>query len=143
MCCASHRSSTASSCRCTRVDAAAAGAAHPVPLLIGTNDREGTLFAKSSGSLLPTTPARLARMFAGTDPAARDRILAAYPGYPGRAAVADVAGDHAFWWPSVRVADGHAGTAPTFVYRYDLAPRLVRLAGLRRDARRRDRPGVR
>jgi para-nitrobenzyl esterase len=112
------------------LDAAASGAAHPVPLLIGTNDREGTLFAKSRGNLLPTTPARLVRMFAGTDPAARDRILAAYPGYPGRPAVADVAGDHAFWWPSVRVADGHAGTAPTFVYRYDLAPRLVRLAGL-------------
>jgi para-nitrobenzyl esterase len=112
------------------LDAAATGAAHPVPLLIGTNDREGTLFAKSGGNLLPTTPARLARLFASTDPAARDRILAAYPGYPGRAAVADVAGDHAFWWPSMRVADGHAGTAPTFVYRYDLAPRLVRLVGL-------------
>ena len=112
------------------LDAAATGAAHAVPLLIGTNDREGTLFAKSGGNLLPTTPARLARLFASTDPAARDRILAAYPGYPGKAAVADVAGDHAFWWPSMRVADGHAGTAPTFVYRYDLAPRLVRLVGL-------------
>ncbi len=112
------------------LDAAATGAAHPVPLLIGTNDREGTLFAKSGGNLLPTTPARLARLFASTDPAARDRILAAYPGYPAKAAVADVAGDHAFWWPSMRVADGHAGTAPTFVYRYDLAPRLVRLVGL-------------
>ena len=112
------------------LDAAAPVAAHPVPLLIGTNDREGTLFAKSGGNLLPTTPARLARLFASTDPAARDRILAAYPGYPGKAAVADVAGDHAFWWPSMRVADGHAGTAPTFVYRFDLAPRLVRLVGL-------------
>ena len=109
------------------LDAAVAGAAHPVPLLIGTNDREGTLFAKAGSNLLPTTPARLARMFAGTDPTARERIMAAYP---GRGAVADVAGDHAFWWPSMRVADGHAGTAPTFVYRYDLAPRLVRLAGL-------------
>jgi para-nitrobenzyl esterase len=112
------------------LDAAVAGSAHPVPLLIGTNDREGTLFAKWGGNMLPTTPARLARLFASTDPAARDRILAAYPGYPGRAAVADVAGDHAFWWPSMRVADGHAGTAETFVYRFDLAPRLVRLAGL-------------
>jgi para-nitrobenzyl esterase len=112
------------------LDAAATGAAHPVPLLIGTNDREGTLFAKSGVNTLPTTRARLARLFASTDPAARDRIVAAYPGYPGKAAVADVAGDHAFWWPSMRVADGHAGTAPTFVYRYDLAPRLVRLVGL-------------
>jgi para-nitrobenzyl esterase len=30
----------------------------------------------------------------------------------------------------MRVAEGHAGTAPTFVYRFDLAPRLVRLVGL-------------
>jgi para-nitrobenzyl esterase len=112
------------------LDSAATGAAHPVPLLIGTNDREGTLFAKSGGNLMPTTPARLARLFASTDPAARDRILAAYPGYPGKAAVADVAGDHAFWWPSMRVAEGHAGVAPTFVYRYDLAARLIRLVGL-------------
>lgn len=111
------------------LDTAATGAAHPVPLLIGTNDREGTLFAKSGGNMLPTTQARLARLFANTDPAARDRILAAYPGYPGKAAVADVAGDHAFWWPTMRVADGHAGTARTFVYRFDLAPRLVRLLG--------------
>ena len=107
------------------VDAAVAGRLHPVPLLIGTNDREATLFARSGSTLLPTTRARLDAMFALTDPPARDRVLAAYS---GRGAVVDVAGDHAFWWPSVGVAEGHAGVAPTFMYRYDLAPRLLRLA---------------
>jgi para-nitrobenzyl esterase len=109
------------------VDAAAAGGLHPVPLLIGTNDREATLFARSGSTLLPTTPARLARMFALTDPPARDRVLAAYR---GRGAVVDVAGDHAFWWPTVRVAEGHAPVAPTYMYRFDLAPRLLRLTGI-------------
>jgi para-nitrobenzyl esterase len=112
------------------LDAIAAGTAHPVPLLIGTNDREGTLFAKTPGNLLPTTQARLDRMFAATDPSARARVLAAYPGYPRRAAVADVAGDHAFWYASVQVAEDHARVAPTFMYRFDLAPRLLRLAGI-------------
>jgi para-nitrobenzyl esterase len=69
-------------------------------------------------------------MFALTDPAAKARITAAYPGYPSRAAVVDVAGDHAFWWPSVRLAAGHSAVAPTFMYRFDLAGRLARLAGL-------------
>jgi para-nitrobenzyl esterase len=112
------------------VDAFARGATHDVPLLIGTNDREGALFAKAGGNLLPTTRARLDRLFAGTDPAAKDRVLAAYPGYPGKPAVADVAGDHAFWWPTVGVTEGHARRAPTFAYRFDLAPRLLRLAGI-------------
>ena len=105
-------------------DAAAAGATHPVPLLIGTNDREATLFARTGSTLLPTTRARLERMFALTDPAARDRVLRAYA---GRGAVIDTAGDHAFWWPAVGLAQGHATAAPTYMYRYDLAPRLLHL----------------
>ncbi len=108
-------------------DAAAARATHAVPLLIGTNDREATLFARSGSTLLPTSRERLDRMFALTDPRARDRVLAAYP---RRTAVVDAAGDHAFWWPSVRLADGHATVAPTFSYRFDLAPRLLRTTGV-------------
>jgi para-nitrobenzyl esterase len=109
------------------VDAAATGALPEVPLLIGTNDREATLFAKSGSTLLPTTAALLDRLFALTDPPAKQRVLAAYH---GRGAVVDVAGDHAFWCPTLRVAEGHAAVAPTFMYRFDLAPRLLRLAGV-------------
>ncbi len=108
-------------------DAAVTGALPPVPLLIGTNDREGTAFARTGSTLLPTTRARLDRLFALTDPPAKARVLAAYP---GRNAVADIAGDHAFWWPSVRVAEGHAAIAPTFMYRFDLTPRLLRAIGM-------------
>jgi para-nitrobenzyl esterase len=108
-------------------DAGATGALHGVPLLIGTNDREATLFARSGSTLLPTTRSLLDRLFALTDPPAKQRVLAADH---GRGAIVDIAGDHAFWWPSVRVAEGHSAVAPTFMYRFDLAPRLLRLAGL-------------
>lgn len=112
------------------IAAATTGATHDVPLLIGTNAREATFFARTGSNALPTTPDRIDRLFAATDPAARRRVLAAYPGHPTRRTVEQVAGDHGFWWPSVRVAQGHAGTAPTYMYRYDLAPPLARLTGL-------------
>jgi para-nitrobenzyl esterase len=107
-------------------DAAVGGDLAPVPLVIGTNDREATLFARTGSTLLPTSRDRLDRMFALTDPTARGRVVGAYH---GRGAVVDVAGDHAFWWPAVRVAEGHSTVAPTYMYRFDLAPRLLRLVG--------------
>ena len=109
--------------------------------MIGTTDREGTLFARTGLTSVPTTRARLDRMFALADPPARDRVLAAYAGRGARPC--DVAGDHAFWWPAVGVAEGHAAVAPTFVYRYDLAPRLLRLAGLDATHAAEMHPGVR
>lgn len=108
------------------IDAFDAGTTHPVPLLMGTNDREGTLFARA-GHVLPTSPALIDRMFAVTDPGARARILAAYPRYPATPSAVDIGGDVTFWWPTVRAADGHSAVNPTWVYRYDFAPRLLRM----------------
>ncbi|MEE2062145.1 carboxylesterase/lipase family protein [Rhodococcus artemisiae] len=104
------------------------GAAHPVPLIIGTNDREGALFPRFLDAL-PTDPQRIERMFAGTDPDAHDRITAVYPGYPSERAAIDLGGDTTFWYPSVQIAQAHARHAPTFAYRYDFAPRLLRWTG--------------
>lgn len=110
------------------IDAFDAGRTHPVPLLIGTNDREATLFARA-GRVLPTSTDLIDRMFAVTDPGARTRVLAAYPRYPATASAVDVGGDVTFWWPTVRAADGHSAVAPTWVYRYDFAPRALRVIG--------------
>ena len=107
------------------LDVFEAGRAHPVPLVIGTNDREGALFPRV-WDILATTPDRIEGMFARVDPSARDRVVAAYPGYPSVDAMIDLGGDSSFWWPSVLVAEGHARTAPTWCYRYDYAPRLLR-----------------
>jgi len=107
------------------LDVFEAGRAHPVPLVIGTNDREGALFPRV-WDILATTPERIEGMFAHSDPAARDRVIAAYPGYPSTDAAIDLGGDSVFWWPSTLVAQGHAAVAPTWVYRYEYAPPLLR-----------------
>ncbi|PTR30546.1 para-nitrobenzyl esterase [Rhodococcus sp. OK519] len=105
------------------------GTAHRVPLIIGTNAREGTLFPKVLDGL-PTNAARIDAMFALTDPDARDRVVAAYPGYPGPIAAIELGGDLTFWRPSVDIADAHSVHAPTYSYRYDFAPRLLHRLGL-------------
>ncbi|RZL27228.1 carboxylesterase/lipase family protein [Rhodococcus globerulus] len=110
-------------------EACSRGLAHRVPLIIGTNKREGTLFPKFLDGL-PTTPARIERMFALTDPAAGNRILATYPGYPSTDTAIDIGGDVTFWHPSVELAQAHAQYAPTYAYRFDFAPPLMRWVGL-------------
>lgn len=107
-------------------DAAASGATHPVPLIIGTNDREWALLARVGLTTVPATRTQLNRTFALADPSARSRVLGAYP---GRGRFVDAGSDLMFFWPAVGFAQGHAATAPTWMYRYDFAPRLLRVTG--------------
>jgi len=111
------------------IDAFDNGRAHPVPLIIGTNDREGSLF-RGRLDILATTPPRIRAIFAKTKKKARRRLQDLYPGLPARRPAADFGGDYSFWYPSIRVAERHADFAPVHMYRFDLAPRLVRLMGL-------------
>ncbi len=111
------------------IDAFDNGRAHPVPLIIGTNDREGSLF-KGRLDILATTPPRIRAIFAKTRKKARKRLKVLYPGLPARRPAADFGGDYSFWYPSVRVAERHADFAPVHMYRFDLAPRLIRWVGL-------------
>ncbi|MET4059290.1 para-nitrobenzyl esterase [Arthrobacter sp. UYP6] len=104
------------------------GLAAPVPLVLGTMAREGALFAKMV-DILPSTPDRIEKMFAGTDPEAQARVLAAYPGYPSRERSVEISGDLVFWYPSTVVAESHSLVAPTWSYRYDFATPLMNLLG--------------
>src|SRR5262249_29662267 len=64
------------------IDAITSGAAHQVPLIIGTNRDEGTLFAKFADEL-PTTPSRMHALLTRAGGAELEsRVIAAYPGYP-------------------------------------------------------------
>ncbi|WP_285587861.1 carboxylesterase/lipase family protein [Actinomycetospora sp. NBRC 106378] len=112
------------------LDAFAAGRSAPVPLIIGTNDTEGRLFELPGLRLdLLVSDERVAAVFAATQPELRDQVLAAYRGTPYRK---DLGGDYLFWYPSVQVMEGHSAAGhPVYAYRYDLAPRLLRLLGLR------------
>ncbi|MCS5498949.1 carboxylesterase/lipase family protein [Cnuibacter physcomitrellae] len=110
------------------LDAFKEGRAAPVPLIIGTMDREGALFTGRL-DILATTPSRIRAIFANTKKKARKAIKAEYPGLPARRPAADFGGDYAFWFPSVKVAERHSQFQPTYFYRFDLAPRLVRWMG--------------
>lgn len=110
------------------LDAFKAGRAARIPLIIGTNDREGALFTGRL-DILATTPPRIRAIFAKTKKKARRAIKAEYPGLPEQRPAADFAGDYAFWYPTVKVAERHSRFAPVHFYRFDIAPKLVRALG--------------
>ena len=105
------------------------GAAHRVPLIVGTNADEGRLFTRFL-QLLPTTEPMIEALLAEVDPAARQRITGAYPDYPDRSACIRLGGDFAFSSAAWEIAEAHSRHAPTYLYRYDYAPRVLRWSGL-------------
>lgn len=112
----------------------AAGRAHRVPLLIGSMRNElghaGWGPVRRVVDIVPTTPERVDRMFAATDPAAQARVLAHYADYPSRRALTRLASDCFFVRPMIAVAQGHARHAPTYLYRLDYAPPVLRWIGM-------------
>ena len=112
------------------IDAARAGAVARVPLIVGTNSHEASMFAWSKPPMLPTTTPLVDAYFARRDPAAKDRVLAAYPGYPRRRAVVAFGSDAMFGAPTWAFADAYSAQAPTHVYRFDHATWTLRALGL-------------
>ncbi len=100
-----------------------------VPLIVGTNADEGKLFTRFL-KLLPTTEHAVEAVLGGAGAATRDRIIDAYPDYPKRNACVRIGGDFAFSAAAWQVAEARAETAPTYVYRYDYAPRPLHWSGL-------------
>ncbi|OBA90085.1 carboxylesterase [Mycobacteriaceae bacterium 1482268.1] len=111
------------------VHAMRTGAAHRVPLIVGTNAHEGRLFTRWL-KLLPTNEAMIEDLLAGLEPEQRQRITAAYPGYPDEAACIRLGGDFAFGTAAWQIAEAHSCHAPTYRYRFDYAPRTLHWSGL-------------
>ena len=111
------------------VEAMRSGSAHPVPLIIGNNASEGRLFTRWL-KLLPTNEAMIEALLGGLEPQQRERITAAYPGYPDEAACIRLGGDFAFGTAAWQIAEAHSLHAPTYRYRYDYAPRTLHWSGL-------------
>jgi para-nitrobenzyl esterase len=105
------------------------GTAHPVPLIVGTNADEGRLFTRFL-QLLPMTEPAIELLLSESDVELRDRITNAYPGYPSPSACIRLGGDFAFGTAAWQIAEAHGLHAPTFVYRYDYAPRTFHWSGL-------------
>ncbi|WP_445160031.1 carboxylesterase/lipase family protein [Mycobacterium sp. Dal123C01] len=111
------------------VEAMQSGRAHRVPLIVGTNAEEGRLFTRFL-RMLPTNESMIEELLADAEPAARERITAAYPGYPSSSACIQLGGDFAFSSAAWQIAEAHSSHAPTYLYRYDYAPRMLRWSGL-------------
>ncbi|MCJ1707630.1 carboxylesterase/lipase family protein [Microbacterium sp. VKM Ac-2923] len=109
----------------------------PVPLMIGTNKDEASLFAYMKSPLIPITGERIERMFADMaeeNPEVvlpeRSQVLAAYEHVRHRALGLDIAGDIGFRLPTLWVAEGHSAVAPVYLYRFDHSTPFLRLVRL-------------
>lgn len=111
------------------LEAMRTGTAHRVPLIVGTNAEEARLFGRFL-KLLPMSEPMIERLLAEVAPDERERITAAYPGYPNEAACVQFGGDFAFGSAAWQIAEAHSRHAPTYLYRYDYAPRPLRWSGL-------------
>jgi para-nitrobenzyl esterase len=110
------------------VDAFRDGAAHPVPLIIGTNDREGSVFF-GRRRILATTQARIEGLLGNTSAAAAAVMRETYR-IPERRGSLDFGGDFAFWFPTYQIAQYQSAIAPTWLYRLDYAPPLLKALGI-------------
>lgn len=109
----------------------------PVPLMIGTNKDEASLFFYMKSPLIPITGERIERMFADMaeeNPEVvlpeRSQVLAAYEHVRHRALGLDIAGDIGFRLPTLWVAEGHSAVAPVYLYRFDHSTPFLRLVRL-------------
>lgn len=115
---------------CHPLDAARAGAIARIPLIVGTNSHEASMFAWSRPPMLPTTKPLADAFFARLAPDAKSRVLAAYPGYPRRRALVAFGADAMFAAPMWAFADAYSVHALTHVYRFDHATVTLRALGL-------------
>ncbi|WP_370063285.1 carboxylesterase/lipase family protein [Mycobacterium sp. MAA66] len=112
------------------VQAARTGTVHPVPLIIGTNSREASMFAWGRPPMLPTTIAMVDDYFARTAPDAKSAVLQAYTWYPGRRALISVGSDVMFGAPTWAFADAYSAHAATHMYRFDHTTWTLKVLGL-------------
>jgi para-nitrobenzyl esterase len=104
------------------IDVVRAGKGADIPLLIGSNRDEWTLFDSLIGRQTTEIVAGQVRRALGDDAAAA--LLAAYqearPGRTAERASVDLAGDVAFRIPVMRLGEAHAAAGrPTWMYRFD------------------------
>jgi para-nitrobenzyl esterase len=113
------------------------GRGHPVPLVIGTNRDEATLFKFMKSPLIPITEEKITamlRQLGEENPEValptREQVLGAYEGVRQRMLGLGVARDIGFRMPTVWLTEGHAAIAATWLYRFDHATPMLRLIGI-------------
>ena len=108
-----------------------------VPLMIGTNKDEASLFKFMKSPLIPITEGRIRQMFADM---AEDnptialpsvaQVQTAYENVRQRTMGLGIARDIGFRMPTLWIAEGHSAVADVWLYRFDHAAPFLRLIGL-------------
>ncbi|QBJ97864.1 carboxylesterase/lipase family protein [Rhodococcus sp. ABRD24] len=111
------------------------GHSHRIPLIIGSNKDEASIFKFMRSPLLPVSAEAVQQMFSGL---AQDNpelsalrlaeIVAAYPDSTKPRGALAISRDAAFRMPALWVADGHSRHSPTWMYRFDHATPILKAA---------------
>ncbi|MFT4088620.1 MAG: carboxylesterase/lipase family protein [Gordonia sp. (in: high G+C Gram-positive bacteria)] len=119
------------------VDAFRSGDVLDVPLMIGTNRDETSMFKWMKAPLMPVTQNQVDAMFemiAQEQPELvipePDVIDTAYDGLKGTAKSMGIARDLGFRMPAVWIAEAQSRRAPVHLYRFDWATPLFRAIGI-------------
>ena len=112
------------------VEAMRLGEANPVPVIVGNTAVEARAFTRGPLAYMPLTEPLIEEMLAVAEPAVREQIRAAYPGYPDRDACIQLGGDRFFTAGGWQIAEAHSRHHPTYVYRYDYSPRTLDWLGV-------------
>lgn len=113
------------------------GRSHRIPLIIGTNRDESSLFRLMRSPLVPVTPNAVNAMLHGVavdhpelPPERIAEIVSAYPDLSKSRGAMALSTDAAFRMPAMWIADAHAKHSPTWMYRFDHATPMLRAARL-------------
>ncbi|QOW00241.1 carboxylesterase/lipase family protein [Rhodococcus sp. D-6] len=111
------------------------GLSHRIPLIIGSNKDEPSIFRFMKSPLMPVDDTAVQAMLAAladdrTDlPAERlAEIVAAYPDLPKPIGAMALSRDAGFRMPVLWVAEAHSAHSPTWVYRFDHATPMLKAA---------------
>lgn len=103
-----------------------------IPLMIGTNKDESSMFASHRLKMAPNNQKdlnkELLHRFKEED---KEKITAAYPRFPHKRGILDLLTDAAFRMPAIYLAECQTHVAPVYMYRFEWSPFLLKLAGLR------------
>ncbi|WP_420873737.1 carboxylesterase/lipase family protein [Nocardia huaxiensis] len=111
------------------------GRSHRVPLIIGTNRDEASLFRLFRSPIMPVTPDAVNAMLRsvavehpGLSPERIAEIASAYGDLSTARSAITMSTDAAFRMPSHWVAEAHSEHSPTWMYRFDHATPMLKAA---------------
>ncbi|OZC51965.1 carboxylesterase [Rhodococcus sp. 06-621-2] len=111
------------------------GFAHRIPLIIGTNNDEASIFRLMKSPLMPVTSDTVSEMFRAIAndhaelPAFRvAEIMSAYPERSKTSGALAMSTDAGFKMPSLWIADAHSRHSPVWMYRFDHATPMLKAA---------------